>query len=445
VRPDLTIHPLSGNVDTRLRKLDDGETDALVLAVAGLSRLGRADRIDEVLALDVTVPAPGQGTLALQARVDDERVRSILALLDDRPSRLAVEAERAFLSATGGGCRSPIGALGAVDGGTLTLRVAAERSLALPGGHVAAGGVVRLVGTAPAERGAQLARQLAERVVGLRTRARVIVTRPADDAGPTIDALEAAGFATVSIPTIDIRAEPPGTSLDTTTATAAAPGTWLVATSRNGVRAAIAALDRAGVAPSAARWAVVGRGSAALLADRGVEPTVPSRPLGRVLAEELPLSPGERVLLVRGDLADPATVARFAARGVAVTEVVAYRTHEGPESSRAALAAALAEPVDAILFASGSAVRGLLALLGPVERRAALATPACCIGPTTAAAARDAGFLRVEEAATQSAAALAGLVAGIVAGGAAGGATTGPSAAAEPAPSPAPHPIEDPR
>lgn len=115
-RPDLRVRPLHGNVDTRLRRLDAGEVDALVLACAGLDRLDRADRIAERLQPDQMPPAPGQGALALQVRRDDDRMLAIAAALDDRPTRVAVEAERDVLRAAGAGCRSPIGAYAEVVG-----------------------------------------------------------------------------------------------------------------------------------------------------------------------------------------------------------------------------------------------------------------------------------------------------------------------------------------
>jgi hydroxymethylbilane synthase len=120
-RPDLVVHPLHGNVDTRLRRLDAGETDALVLACAGLDRMGLGDRIVERLAPEVVPPAPGQGAIAVQVRSDDERMLAVAAAVDDPPTRLAVEAERAFLTASGGGCRAPIGALATVVGDELDL------------------------------------------------------------------------------------------------------------------------------------------------------------------------------------------------------------------------------------------------------------------------------------------------------------------------------------
>ncbi len=409
VRPDLRIHPLSGNVDTRLYKLDDGESDALVLAVAGLTRLGLADRIDEILATDVAVPAPGQGALALQARSDDPRTREALGHLDDPASRQAVEAERAFLAATGGGCRSPIGALGTVADGQLTLRVAAERVLELPGHAAVLGGVVRSEATAPVDDRRSLARGLAERIVRRRARARVLVTRPTNQSASLVAGLAARGIDAVVVPTIEIRDVAPGGPLDEALARMV-DGDWLVATSPNGVRAALAALARVRIDPATLRWAVIGAASAAVVCERGANPFVPSRAAGEALAAELPLVGGDRVLLARGDLADPGLVAKLAARDATVSDVVAYRTVEAPESSRELLAAALAEPIDALAFASGSAVRGLLAL-APVDAQARFcATLAVCIGATTAGIAGDLGFARIVESTAQAAEGLADAV-----------------------------------
>jgi hydroxymethylbilane synthase len=120
-RPDLHVRPLHGNVDTRLRRLDEGEADALVLACAGLDRLGRADRIAERIDPGRIPPAPGQGAIALQIRREDARMLALTAALDDGPTRVAVEAERGLLRAAGGGCRSPIGSYGEIRDGEFWL------------------------------------------------------------------------------------------------------------------------------------------------------------------------------------------------------------------------------------------------------------------------------------------------------------------------------------
>jgi len=120
-RPDLRVRPLHGNVDTRLRRVDSGEVDAAILACAGLDRLGRGTRIAERIDPDRMPPAPGQGAIALQIRGDDGRMYEAATTLDDRPTRITVEAERALLRRAGGGCRSPIGAFAEVGDGQLRL------------------------------------------------------------------------------------------------------------------------------------------------------------------------------------------------------------------------------------------------------------------------------------------------------------------------------------
>lgn len=109
VRPDLKIVDLRGNVDTRLRKLDEGQMDAIILAAAGLERLGHADRIREIIPTTVCLPAVGQGALAIECRSDNKEVRDMLAFLNDLSTKQATDAERAFLGLIEGGCQVPIG------------------------------------------------------------------------------------------------------------------------------------------------------------------------------------------------------------------------------------------------------------------------------------------------------------------------------------------------
>jgi len=114
--------PIRGNLDTRLRKLDAGEHDALVLAAAGLRRLGMASRITMTLPASACVPSPGQGIVAVEIRANDDAVRQIISRIDDADASVALEAERAVVEALGGGCQTPIGALARpVDADTLEL------------------------------------------------------------------------------------------------------------------------------------------------------------------------------------------------------------------------------------------------------------------------------------------------------------------------------------
>ncbi|MGK3991172.1 hydroxymethylbilane synthase [Sorangium sp. So ce136] len=143
-RPDLVIEPVRGNVDTRLRKVSDGAFDAIVLALAGLKRLGLADRATEVLSPEVSLPAIGQGALGIECRTDDGSVRDVLSALVHAETTTCVTAERAVMAAVEGSCRTPVAAYAVRDGGALWLRALlaepdgtrlrkAERRVAWPG------------------------------------------------------------------------------------------------------------------------------------------------------------------------------------------------------------------------------------------------------------------------------------------------------------------------
>jgi hydroxymethylbilane synthase len=122
VRPDLKVQPLRGNVDTRLRKALQGEYDAILLAAAGLERLGLGDRATEYLPFEAMLPAPGQGALAVQCRAGDVDLLARLRPLHDEAAFRAVTAERAFLAGLGGGCSAPVAAYAEDTGGHLELR-----------------------------------------------------------------------------------------------------------------------------------------------------------------------------------------------------------------------------------------------------------------------------------------------------------------------------------
>jgi len=121
LRPDVEVVSIRGNVDTRLRKVEAGNYDAAVLAVAGLERLGLRDRATQVFSVRELLPAVGQGVLALQCRSADAELLDLMGTVDDRDTRVAITAERAFLSALGAGCRLPIGAYATVEGENLRL------------------------------------------------------------------------------------------------------------------------------------------------------------------------------------------------------------------------------------------------------------------------------------------------------------------------------------
>ena len=178
-RPDLCFTGIRGNIDTRLKKLEEPNgPDAIVLAVAGLQRLGWTDRVSEVLALEVCMPAVGQAALAIETRNDDHPVLEAAQRIEDLPARQAVTAERSFLHRIGGGCHTPVGAWGRIQEGSLVL----DAVLAADNGEW----LVRQSLRGQPEESADLGRRLAEAVLD-----QAAETRQADSSGQTRQAAQA--------------------------------------------------------------------------------------------------------------------------------------------------------------------------------------------------------------------------------------------------------------
>ncbi len=157
VRPDLKIVDLRGNVDTRLRKLDEGQMDAIILAAAGLERLGHADRIREIIPTTVCLPAVGQGALAIECRSDNKEVRDMLAFLNNLPTKQATDAERAFLGLIEGGCQVPIGVHAEVENNNVKIEAVIA---SLDGSKVLRNNI-----TGPAVNAADLGRKLGQKML----------------------------------------------------------------------------------------------------------------------------------------------------------------------------------------------------------------------------------------------------------------------------------------
>jgi len=157
MRPDLAIFPLRGNIDTRLRKLEDGDYDAIILASAGLNRLGRTEWVRSILPVEVMCPAVGQGALGIEIRSSDNETRLAVAFLDHAATRSATICERALLNELGGGCQVPIGAFAESEAGQLRLTAVVAR----PDGS----SVLREVesGSDPEELGSRVGKKLLQR------------------------------------------------------------------------------------------------------------------------------------------------------------------------------------------------------------------------------------------------------------------------------------------
>jgi hydroxymethylbilane synthase len=391
LRPGLEVRSIRGNVDTRIRKVREGEVDAVVLAAAGIRRLGLEDAVTEYL--DEMLPAPGQGALAAQCRAGDEAAHELLAPIDHATTRAATTAERAFLRALGAGCTAPVAAFGELSQGGGVRLVGLVASV--DGAHV-----VRVTGDGrPEEIGERLAREAlaagADEILDAIRRdaapplagLRVVVTRPLEHAGPLVESLERLGAEASVVPLIAI--EPTEDVAAFRRLVESGNHDWIVFTSANAVRVVGALLPQAG-----ARFAAVGPATAASLRELGLEPAfVPERFAAEEIAGGLGPLERARVLLPQSEIAEPWLADELRARGAAVDVVDAYGTValEPTDEELAQLRLA-----DAILLASGSAARSLASALVPHER-----TLVVCIGPSTAEAARAAG-LRVDLVAEES-------------------------------------------
>ncbi len=384
LRPDLTVKPIRGNVETRIAKVERGDYDATVMAGAGLARLGLSGKVSEWIPVDRFLPAPGQGALAVQCRAGDGDMLELLGLINDERLRRETDAEREFLRCLGGGCAVPVAAFARADG---------QGSLRLAGRVVSRDGRrdVRVEGEDSDPRA--LARRLAEEARASGADAilkplsgkRVLVTRPRAQASDLLDLLCDRGAFPVLLPLIRIEpAADPGRVR--AAVSALSPDDWIVFTSANAVTHFYAFVDRVDQ-----KTAAVGPATAEALRARGVAPAfVPAEHTGAALArgleeKEAGSIPSRRILFpcAVDHNEDAARVLRGA--GAAVEELPVYRTVA--EAPGAEELAALNDGVDAVVFLSGSAVRAFRDLRLNVSKAVV-----ACIGPSTAEAAKEAGI-----------------------------------------------------
>jgi hydroxymethylbilane synthase len=394
LRPDLEVRSIRGNVDTRVRKVREGEFDAVVLAAAGILRLGLDDAVTDWLSEETMLPAPGQGALAVQCRADDERVLALLAAIDDPLTRAAASAERAFLRRLGAGCTAPVAAYAqAVNLGHVRM----DGLVATLDGRE----VVRVSGEGePEELGERLAREAlaagADRILdaireadlvaqshkaGALSDRRVVVTRPREQASGLAEKLERLGASVSIVPLVVIEPVKDTQALD-----AALEDfddyDWIVFTSANAVAAVRDRLPRGNLGEIAV--AAVGPATAGAVRGLGTEPSfVPERFAAAQIAAGLEPLQGKRVLLPQADIAEPQLADELRFRGASVDAIAAYRT-VGIEPSASGISAI--SRADVVVLASGSAARSLAALAGVGDPLLV------CIGPKTAEAAQGAGL-----------------------------------------------------
>jgi hydroxymethylbilane synthase len=400
LRPDLRVENVRGNLDTRLRKLDEGQFDAILLAAAGLRRLGCAERIGEELDPLKMCPAVGQGALAIETRAEGEALR-VCAQLDHAPTRAAVTAERALLGALGGGCQVPIGAYAVAEGGRLRLRavvcdVKGTRQIETEC-EAAVSDALELGRRAAADLLARGAGALLGPLAGQR----VLVTRAAAQAEPLTAALNAAGAVVIELPMLAFEplpfVLPDWAAYD-----------WAIFTSANGVEHFFARV----VPRRGPRICAIGEATADALRAHGLTAElVPGRAVGEGVLQALADVPmaDVRVLLVRAEQARDVIVDGLRERGARLDVLPVYRTVAPPElDQKVAEIWATARP-DWVTLTSGSVLRNLLSAAGAERlREVKLAT----LGPVTAAEVRRAGLTVAAEADAATVEALVAAIAG---------------------------------
>ena len=413
LRPDARIVSIRGNLDTRLRKAAETELDAIVLAVAGLRRMGWESRISETFTVERLVPSPGQGAIAIQARAGGDPA-ALLEAIDDPAASVPVIIERAFLAAVGAGCSAPVGAhVMPVPGGFRLIAMLADLS-ELSASRVARADETLTAGQEVAH-AAEIATRLAARA-GLRqsarrgggiapTRpdlrgARVVVTRPRRQADSLMAALAASKAEPLLLPTIRIEPVAEWSAVDAALCDARdGKFDWIAFTSANAAAAVASRLSALGISArelSPLGVAAVGPATAAAVAAAGLEVSLqPLHHTAESLATTLRdrVSAGSRVLYPRSAIGSDTLPELLRQSGIDAVSVAVYRTVS--ESSAAADPGMVARlergEADVFVFASPSSVHGLLALVGD-GARAVLAIPAVCAGTVTAEAAQVAGF-----------------------------------------------------
>ncbi len=413
-RPDLQILELRGNVETRLRKLDEGQYDAIILASAGLIRLGYADRITAGIETDEMLPAVGQGALGIESRLDDDKTNRLLDMLNHWPTRHAVEAERAVLRRLGGGCAVPIAAHARPDEDHHS-EIILEALVSDVDGRQ----VIRHQISGDATKGDELGDQLAQTLIkaGARdllprigddsvaplTGCRIIITRAVKQSGELVNGLEALGAEIVHCPTIEIREPDDWTPLDQALLNLNIYD-WLAFTSANSVEFFLKRLDERGHGRAELithKVCAVGSKTAEKLARESLPvDLMPERFTADALVEEFLKKfgvgqrlRGSRMLMPASSISRDTIRANLAKIGVNVDVVEAYQTVL-PSTSQEDIVAKLSfPPADYIVFTSPSTVANLATILDTDNLATFLhQTAVACIGPVTAEAAAEYGL-----------------------------------------------------
>lgn len=413
VRPDLQIRSIRGNVQTRARKVAEGQYHATILAEAGIRRMEMDHLVTQWLPLDIMLPAPGQGALAVQCRADDETTLALLAAIEDDGVRTAVTAERTFLNAMGGGCSAPIAAYGQIN-----RRGAenAEEIIELEALVAATDGkqVIKVTGTGadPVSLGQQLAAQAtaqgADRILtdlqspisnlqSPLTGKRIVVTRSQEQSQAFADKLAALGATPIVFPTIQFTPLPTD-DLDNVIQQIE-DYDWILFTSTNAVDFFFKRLEPnnlQSLPSNLPNIAASGSATAQKLSELGIEVNfIPDEFVGEKLVEGLGDLTGKRILLPRAKLGRPRIAELLREKGAEVDDIALYETKTAVPTTDAWTE--LEQGFDVITFTSPSSVRNFLKLIRTQDVHSFKNlgyenSIIACIGPITRNQAQESGF-----------------------------------------------------
>lgn len=383
-RPDLVIKSIRGNVNTRLQKLDNEAYDGIILAAAGLIRLGLSDRIAKYLPATEFIPSPGQGALAVIIRKKDKNIFALLNKLNHNDTDIAVRAERTFSNVMGGGCSMPIGAFSEIHDGKLVL----HGYMGTYSGKRARKGKLMGNSNDPEKLGTDLADSFLKMGYKLSDEPKfVVITRPDNISIDHQKQIEAMGLLTYFYPSIAIAKSKLSKNVKKILLDLKSFD-WIVFTSRNGVRFFIEALNSLTIPFSELKTkkiAVVGSKTAEIVKKYNLPVDfVPDRFTTEELAKQLQNVAGKKILLARANLATPKLTKVLEEKGAIVVDIPIYNTTFIENNTEEFENLLKMKQIFCITFTSPSIVKGFFNnIKGSKNKAAVLNIPALSIGPVT--------------------------------------------------------------
>jgi hydroxymethylbilane synthase len=417
-RDDLDLIPLRGNLDTRLKKLKTLNLDGIILAYAGVKRLGLEEKITEIIPTDISLPAIGQGALGIETRMDDEEVEEKIRFLNDPTSAIAVSAERAFLRRLGGGCQVPIAAFGQISGSTLRLDGMV--------GTIDGKRLIRHHMEEPIEEAEKLGIELADILLnkgakeilkeiyqksgstipvlfpprgegGLRGK-RILITRARSQSSEFATRLRKFGAEVIEFPTIEILPPSRWEGLDRAIHELKSYD-WVIFTSANGVHffwQRLKAKRKNLSLFSSLKVAAIGPATAKKLKEKGIQVAYTPKEFvaeGMLKEFEKVELKGKRILLARAKKARDILPKGLRKMGAKVDVVEAYRTVKPKGGVKRLKEILVKKKIDAITFTSSSTVNHFVELLKKEDFKKLLKDMAiACIGPVTTKTAKGWGM-----------------------------------------------------